>query len=83
MQVKGQVDVPVMMVGGLRSFLLMEEILRQDEADFISISRPLIRQPGLIDAWRKDPGIKPKCISCNKCLEALYKAQPLHCVQEK
>lgn len=82
-QVKQKVDVPVMMVGGLRSIGLMEEIVNQKEADFISISRPLIREPGLIRAWENREPKKPACISCNKCLEALYKAQPLHCAQQK
>ena len=71
-----------MMVGGLRSFRLMEEIVEKNEADFIAISRPLIREPDLIRIWEAGDLRKPACISCNKCLEALHKAQPLHCAAE-
>lgn len=82
-QIKQEVDVPVMMVGGLRSPGIMEEIINNGEADFIAISRPLIREPDLIVNWKSGDFRNPSCISCNKCLEALYQAQPLHCAAQK
>ncbi|MGO9138536.1 MAG: hypothetical protein ACLP9S_11985 [Syntrophales bacterium] len=40
-------------------------------ADFVSISRPLIRQPDLPSLWRSGEGPdKAECISCNACLPA-------------
>jgi 2,4-dienoyl-CoA reductase-like NADH-dependent reductase (Old Yellow Enzyme family) len=81
--IKDQVDVPVMMVGGLRSVELMEEIIREADADYISLCRPLIREPGLINEWEKGNHRKGTCISCNKCFEAVVKGGALHCVQEK
>jgi len=30
----------------------MEEIIRNGDADFISLSRPLIREPGIINEWK-------------------------------
>ncbi|MFW6081093.1 MAG: NADH:flavin oxidoreductase [Desulfosalsimonas sp.] len=80
-RVKDEVDVPVMMVGGLRSFPLMEKILENNEADFISLCRPLIREPGIVGSWKAGDMKKPSCISCNKCLEALHKGQMLQCVR--
>jgi 2,4-dienoyl-CoA reductase-like NADH-dependent reductase (Old Yellow Enzyme family) len=77
------VDVPVMMVGGLRTFELMEEVIQKGEADFISLSRPLIREPGIINEWKRGDRYRATCISCNKCLEALRKGEALHCIQEK
>ena len=74
-QIKNQVDVPVMMVGGLRTFKLMEEIIQNKEADFISLSRPLIREPGIINDWKRGDHHRAKCISCNKCFESLMKRQ--------
>ena len=82
-QIRDLVDVPVMMVGGLRSPDLMAEIVANHEADMISLSRPLIREPGIIGTWRSGERKAPDCISCNKCLEALYKGQQLHCAQQK
>jgi 2,4-dienoyl-CoA reductase-like NADH-dependent reductase (Old Yellow Enzyme family) len=82
-QIKSQVEVPVIMVGGLRTFELMEEIIKKKEADFISLSRPLIREPGIINNWMRGDRHRAECISCNKCLEGLKKGERLDCVQLK
>lgn len=81
--IKKTVPVPIMVVGGLRSFERMEEIVKKGEADFISMSRPLIREPGLINQWQEGDRHRAACISCNQCLEAIRKSEPLHCVQER
>ncbi len=81
-EIKNQVDVPVMMVGGLRTFELMEEIIQKKEADFISLSRPLIREPGIINDWKRGDRHRAKCISCNECFESLLKGKTLECVQD-
>jgi 2,4-dienoyl-CoA reductase-like NADH-dependent reductase (Old Yellow Enzyme family) len=72
-----------MMVGGLRTFELMEEVVQNREADFVSLSRPFIREPGLVNDWKSGDHHRATCISCNKCFEALLKLEPLHCVQQK
>ncbi|UCF78016.1 MAG: NADH:flavin oxidoreductase [Candidatus Eiseniibacteriota bacterium] len=64
---KKSVDVPVILVGGLRSLALMEEIVRSGEADFVSLSRPLIREPDLVSSFEKGAS-EASCISCNRCL---------------
>ena len=81
-EIKKNVKVPVMMVGGLRTFELMEEIVRNDEADFISMSRPFILEPGIINDWQRGNRHRAKCISCNKCLEALKQRETLRCIQQ-
>ena len=81
-QVKKAVPVPVMMVGGLRRLSLMTEIIRNGEADFVSLSRPLIREPDLIRRWERGEDVHPACISCNLCFEALLKGIPLQCLLE-
>jgi 2,4-dienoyl-CoA reductase-like NADH-dependent reductase (Old Yellow Enzyme family) len=78
--VKQSVKIPVMMVGGLRSIELMEEIVAAGDADFISLCRPLIKAPHLINAWKSGDRTRPDCISCNKCYETLVKGEALHCV---
>ena len=80
-RIKPQVDVPIIMVGGLRTFELMEEVIQKDEADFISLSRPLIREPDIINNWKSGNHHRATCISCNKCLEVVRKGEPLHCGQ--
>lgn len=80
---KDQVDVPVMMVGGLRSFELMEEIILNNEADFISMSRPFILEPSIVNDWKRGNYRRPKCISCNQCVEACIRGEQLQCFQLK
>jgi len=77
--VKAAVAVPVMMVGGLRTPALMEEILQSGEADFISMCRPLIREPDLPARWQAGDPAVPACISCNRCFDEILKGVPLHC----
>ncbi|GAB6155211.1 NADH:flavin oxidoreductase [Desulfosporosinus burensis] len=80
-EIKSQTDIPTMMVGGLRSFSLIKEIMENQEADFISLCRPLICEPNLINLWKTNENKKAKCISCNKCVEAIYKGRPIDCNQ--
>jgi len=82
-EIKRKVIAPVMMVGGLRTFELMEEVVVNQEADFVSLSRPLIREPGIVNDWKNQDRHRPTCISCNQCFEALLKGEELHCAQRK
>lgn len=81
--IKSQVNTPIMMVGGLRTFELMEEVIEKGEADFISLCRPLIREPDIVNTWKSGDRHRATCISCNMCLGALAKGETLHCVQQK
>ncbi|MDT3697995.1 MAG: NADH:flavin oxidoreductase [Thermincola sp.] len=78
-ELKNQINVPIMMVGGLRTPALMKEIIENGEADLVSLCRPLIWEPGLINEWKTDEQKKPKCISCNKCFDAIHTGQKLYC----
>jgi len=80
-QIKKEVSVPVMMVGGIRSYEVAEDIISKGEADFVSMSRPLIREPNLIRDWMEGDRHRATCISCNQCLERLIKGKPLCCAQ--
>ena len=76
-------NVPTIMVGGLRTFELMEAVIQKGEADFVSLSRPLIREPNIINEWENGIRHKATCISCNKCLEALRDGEGLQCKQQE
>jgi 2,4-dienoyl-CoA reductase-like NADH-dependent reductase (Old Yellow Enzyme family) len=82
-EIKLNVSAPVIMVGGLRTFELMEEVIQNQEADLVSLCRPLIREPGMISDWKNNDRHRATCISCNKCFEALLKGEGLHCVHKK
>jgi 2,4-dienoyl-CoA reductase-like NADH-dependent reductase (Old Yellow Enzyme family) len=65
---RARVDTRVILVGGLRRTQTMEGILEAGEADFISLARPLIREPDLVR--KLDAGLQGRvaCVSCNMCL---------------
>jgi 2,4-dienoyl-CoA reductase-like NADH-dependent reductase (Old Yellow Enzyme family) len=72
------IDCPIILVGGLKSFDRIEQILESGSADFVSLSRPLIRQPDLPNLWLSGSGPKrAECISCNACLP--IGAEPTRC----
>ena len=60
-------DLPIILVGGMRSLAVMESILEEGTADFISMCRPLIREPDLPNQWREGRIERAACISCNSC----------------
>ena len=57
----------VALVGGVRSRKTAEEFLNDGTCDVISVSRPLIREPDIVDKWMEDPEYRAKCVSCNGC----------------
>ncbi|MFX1323480.1 MAG: NADH:flavin oxidoreductase [Promethearchaeota archaeon] len=72
-------DIPIIVVGGLRKKSFMEDIIKQHYADFISMSRPFIREPNLVKSFKEGKKDEVDCISCNKCLGAIPNDYPLRC----
>ena len=72
-EIKKLIDVPLILVGGLRSIDVIEQILTDGSADFIALSRPLIREPDLPNKWLKGSGDPTcECISCNGCVGSMF-----------
>ncbi len=72
-------EVPLILVGGLRNLRHMEEVLECKWADFISMSRPFIREPYLVRRLREGKAEVASCVSCNRCLAAINNNMPLRC----
>jgi len=62
-----QVNASVVMVGGVRSIERADEIFATTGIDAISLSRPLIREPGLVKRWLKGDRRNAECVACNGC----------------
>jgi 2,4-dienoyl-CoA reductase-like NADH-dependent reductase (Old Yellow Enzyme family) len=79
-EIKTKVKAPVIAVGGMRRRAMMEHVLSSGQADFISLSRPFIRQPNLVNQMQKGNGDIISCTSCNRCsLEITIHYNPLRC----
>jgi 2,4-dienoyl-CoA reductase-like NADH-dependent reductase (Old Yellow Enzyme family) len=80
---KENLRVPLMLVGGNRSFHVAEKLLDEGYADCISMSRPFIREPGLVKRWTSGDLSKAKCVSDNQCFDAGASGGGIYCVVEK
>jgi len=83
MRYRERIGVPLMLVGGIRSFDVAAKLVDDGLADYISLSRPLIREPALINRWQSGDLGKSRCISDNACFGPLLKGEGLYCVREK
>ncbi len=79
---KSRLEVPIMLVGGIRSFRVAQQIVKDGIADYICMSRPLIREPGLIKRWRLGDRRKATCRSDNRCFIPIRNGKGLFCVVE-
>lgn len=60
---------PIILVGGIRRTETMTDIIASGDADFVSMSRPFIRQPDLPNRIKAGQRGLVDCVSCNICLE--------------
>jgi len=79
---KEKITVPLILVGGIRSYEVALELVEKKLADYISLSRPLIREPDLIKRWQEGDIKKAACISCNKCFVPTRAGKGVYCVVE-
>ncbi|WP_410507238.1 NADH:flavin oxidoreductase [Methanosarcina hadiensis] len=68
-QIKSAVNIPVILVGGIRSLSVMEELLENGYADLISMSRTFISEPDLVLRLKSGKVGKARCVSCNLCFD--------------
>jgi 2,4-dienoyl-CoA reductase-like NADH-dependent reductase (Old Yellow Enzyme family) len=80
---KERIRVPLMLVGGIRSLSVAERLVRDNLADYVSLSRPLIREPGLINRWKSGDTRKAECQSDNLCFNAAISGEGIYCVVER
>ncbi|KPA11975.1 NADH-dependent flavin oxidoreductase [Candidatus Magnetomorum sp. HK-1] len=80
--IKSKVDVPVFVVGGLSDPKVINDIIESGDADYVALSRPLIKNPSFPNRIKEGNDEPSKCISCNHCLPYLLMA-PLRCYNGK
>jgi 2,4-dienoyl-CoA reductase-like NADH-dependent reductase (Old Yellow Enzyme family) len=72
-------NIPLFLVGGMRTVSHMNDILDHNDADIISMSRPFIREPFLVKKIAEGKMEKVSCVSCNRCLAAVVNGLPVYC----
>ena len=72
-------NTALLVVGGIRKQVQMEHIIDQAIADFISMCRPFIREPFLVQKMQRGRTDSSSCVSCNRCFAAVANGRPLRC----
>ena len=60
-------NLPLIIVGGMRSKTVMEEVLSSGDADFVAICRPLINDPNFPNLLKEGKIETSECISSSNC----------------
>jgi 2,4-dienoyl-CoA reductase-like NADH-dependent reductase (Old Yellow Enzyme family) len=77
---KQKVRIPLILVGGIRSFEVADELVKSGTCDYISLSRPFICEPALIRRWQGGDYRRAECISCNLCFGPPSEGKGFYCV---
>jgi 2,4-dienoyl-CoA reductase-like NADH-dependent reductase (Old Yellow Enzyme family) len=67
MQIKRNIKIPVIVVGGIRKLEDIESIIRNGQSDFISMAKPFIIEPTIVKKFREGKQQQSRCIDCNYC----------------
>ena len=62
-------DLPLLLVGGIRTTETVERVLAEGSCDFVCLARPLIREPDVVAQIEAGRRGRFDCTSCNLCLE--------------
>jgi len=81
-KIKSSVDIPVIVVGGLRNINTIESIIEDNKADYISMSRPFIIEPDIVNKFKEEKQKESQCIDCGYCLFGIM-SDTLKCYKGK
>jgi 2,4-dienoyl-CoA reductase-like NADH-dependent reductase (Old Yellow Enzyme family) len=76
--IKKAVNIPVIVVGGITNMNDIETIINQNNSDLVSMCRPFILEPDLVNKFKTGQQTQSKCIQCNFCIIGVEKA-PFRC----
>jgi 2,4-dienoyl-CoA reductase-like NADH-dependent reductase (Old Yellow Enzyme family) len=80
---KARINTPLILVGGIRSPAVAEALVASGEADYIALSRPLIREPELVRRWQDGDTAAAACKSDNLCFKPALDGRGVYCVLEE
>lgn len=78
-RIKAAVRTPVLVTGGVRSGDRIRQVLVDDGLDGVTLCRPFIREPDLVQRLRADPRWRSTCVNCNLCTVLCDSPHPLRC----
>jgi 2,4-dienoyl-CoA reductase-like NADH-dependent reductase (Old Yellow Enzyme family) len=76
-EIKRGLTIPVIVVGGIRSLSDIRTIVEAEGIDCVSLSRPFVIEPDIVDRFRKGQE-RSRRINCGYCLIGCT-SHPLRC----
>ncbi|MEN8149271.1 MAG: NADH:flavin oxidoreductase [Planctomycetota bacterium] len=77
--IRARTDVPLILVGGLRSLETMEDVVASGDADAVALCRPLIAEPDLVERFHARRSARSRCVNCNECAVLCDTPRPVTC----
>lgn len=81
-RLRAVVDIPLILVGGIRSLETARRLVAEGVCDAVSMSRPLIREPGLVNRWKAGDLRPACCVSDNLCFRPAQAGEGISCLTE-
>jgi 2,4-dienoyl-CoA reductase-like NADH-dependent reductase (Old Yellow Enzyme family) len=81
--IRKEIGIPLILVGGIRSFEVAERLVQEGVTDYISMCRPLISEPNLIKRWKEGDRRRADCRSDNLCFNPGMEGDGIYCVVKK
>ncbi len=79
-EIKEAVNIPIIVVGGIRNLPDIEKIIGGNMADYVAMSRPFITEPDIVHKFKARKQEESECINCGYCVFAQEEI-PVKCFQ--
>jgi 2,4-dienoyl-CoA reductase-like NADH-dependent reductase (Old Yellow Enzyme family) len=77
---KKSLDIPLILVGGIRSYETAEVLIESGICDFVALCRPFISEPDIVNRWKSGDLKKSRCYSDNLCFRPIFNGEGVRCV---
>jgi 2,4-dienoyl-CoA reductase-like NADH-dependent reductase (Old Yellow Enzyme family) len=77
-EIKKNVNIPIVVVGGIRDHTVINQIISANMADYVAMSRPFIVEPDIVSSFKANQQSSSNCVSCGLCMFCLEK-KPVEC----
>lgn len=67
-EIKQNISIPVIVVGGIRNINDINSIISEKKADYVSMCRPFLIEPDLVNKFKEGKQDSSKCIECCHCM---------------
>ncbi len=81
-RIRDAIAIPVAAVGGIRRFEDAVRLVEVERIDYVSLSRPFIREPHLIRRWKGGDRSVARCESCRRCFRTHLEGRGTFCAKD-